>query len=674
MPLVTTSEPPAVISTVIVNAARLPPSVGDAAFSIIRLDSADLASETRLDQALQQAPGVSLFRRTSSAAANPTTQGMSLRSIAPSGAGRALVTLDGVPQNDPFGGWVIWTSLPSEEIEGASIVRGAGAGPYGAGALTGVVALDELSKPGSLRIEAEGGSMNQGRGALATAQSIGSAEVFLSASGERSDGWVPVRFGAGAADDQLSLRDWSVAARVQAPVGRSLVAIRAGAYQEDRQAGLVGAQSTATGKIGSITLAAQPGPGQLGYRLQAWVHNSGLRNTSVAVSPGRVATTPANDQYETPATGWGANGAVRGDAGPLLWEVGADVRGASGEDRELFRYMGTAFTRNRIAGGQTLVAGGYGEATFASGPWLITGGARFDGWETRNGHRVETDRTTGAITFQDHPVDRSGTVPSGRIGVRRDLGDGVYFRTAAYSGFRPPTLNELYRPFRVGNDITEANSALKPERLYGVEAGFGGQAGVITWSATGFYNRLNDAVTNVTIGVGPGTIAGFPGAGFIPAGGTLRQRQNAGAIKAWGVETEAELKLSQRVSLHAAADYTHAEVDGGLVAPQLTGLRPAQTPRLTITAGAKWRVIDALSLEGDLRYESARFDDDQNSRRLDSATRFDARAEWAFSPAVSIFAAADNLFDANIQTGRTADGAISFDAPRVFRAGLTIRE
>ncbi len=85
-------------------------------------------------------------------------------------------------------------------------------------------------------------------------------------------------------------------------------------------------------------------------------------------------------------------------------------------------------------------------------------------------------------------------------------------------------------------------------------------------------------------------------------------------------------------------------------------------------------MIDALSLEGDLRYESARFDDDQNSRRLDSATRFDARAEWAFSPAVSIFAAADNLFDANIQTGRTADGAISFDAPRVFRAGLTIRE
>src|SRR5918912_1321276 len=96
-----------------------------------------------LDEALKQAPGLSLFRRTGSAAANPTTQGISLRSIAPSGAGRTLVTLDGAPQNDPFGGWVIWSALPPEGLDGVTIVRGAGAGPYGAGALTGVVALQE---------------------------------------------------------------------------------------------------------------------------------------------------------------------------------------------------------------------------------------------------------------------------------------------------------------------------------------------------------------------------------------------------------------------------------------------------------------------------------------------------------------------------------------------------
>src|SRR6185437_11534601 len=125
------------VETVVVTASP-PDPVGNDAFSVTRLTADDLNHATELDAALEQVPGLSLFRRDSSLSANPTTQGVSLRSIAPSGAGRALVTLDGVPQNDPFGGWVIWSSLPPEDIGGAEIVRGAGAGPYGAGALTGV--------------------------------------------------------------------------------------------------------------------------------------------------------------------------------------------------------------------------------------------------------------------------------------------------------------------------------------------------------------------------------------------------------------------------------------------------------------------------------------------------------------------------------------------------------
>src|SRR5579872_323081 len=138
MPADQPAPPPAVVE---VRAARLPPAAGDAAFSIVRIDRATMAASARLDEALSAAPGVSLFRRTSSLGANPTTQGVSLRGIAGSGASRALVTLDGVPQNDPFGGWVIWSGLPPETIASAAVVRGAGSGPYGAGALTGVVAL-----------------------------------------------------------------------------------------------------------------------------------------------------------------------------------------------------------------------------------------------------------------------------------------------------------------------------------------------------------------------------------------------------------------------------------------------------------------------------------------------------------------------------------------------------
>ncbi len=112
-------DPPPGPPVVVVRAATLPPAPGDAAFSVVTIDSKRLRLSERLDEALTSAPGVALFRRTSSLGANPTTQGVSVRSIAGSAASRALVTLDGVPQNDPFGGWVIWTGLPPETIGAA---------------------------------------------------------------------------------------------------------------------------------------------------------------------------------------------------------------------------------------------------------------------------------------------------------------------------------------------------------------------------------------------------------------------------------------------------------------------------------------------------------------------------------------------------------------------------
>ncbi len=109
--------------------------------------------------------------------------------------------------------------------------------------------------------------------------------------------------------------------------------------------------------------------------------------------------------------------------------------------------------------------------------------------------------------------------------MRRDLGENNFLRGAAYAGFRPPTLNELHRPFRVGNDVTEANAALEPERLAGLDLAFGGE-GDVNWSIGVFATRLEDAIVNVTLGAGPGT---FPPGVFVPAGGAFRQRQNAGS-------------------------------------------------------------------------------------------------------------------------------------------------
>jgi outer membrane receptor protein involved in Fe transport len=666
MPVV--APPPANVEVVVVYPPRLAPLGGEAAFSAVQIGPETLKALPRLDQALETAPGVSLFRRTTSLSANPTTQGVSLRAIAGSGAGRALVTLDGAPVNDPFGGWVIWTALPSEGIASANIVRGAGAGPYGAGALTGVIALQELgARDGLSALDVSAGQRSSYRGAVVG----GTREFLITAAGESTDGYTPVRGPAqGKADVPLDLEDATLAARLGHDFDGVDVAARAQVFEERRGAGLVGARSTANGAAGTLTLAKPAAQGVGGWRLQGWIRTSDLKNSSVAVAAGRATTTPANNEFSTPAVGYGLNAAWQGAYGASAhWEVGVDARWADGFEHELFRVVSGNYTMARDAGGHTFVGGGYVEGVYDAAPWIVTGGVRLDYWQSTHALRHESVLATGVTTLNSHAPDANGTLPTGRLGVRYALGPDLWLRAAGYAGFRAPTLNELHRPFRVGNDVTEANPLLVPEKLYGGEVGIGGSA-PFHWDADVFYNQLQDPVLNVTIGVGPGT---FPIAGFIPAGGTFRQRKNAGEINAWGLEAEASGELRTDIDWQAAIAYTHARVDGGSVAPQLTGLRPAQTPELTATAGLDWRPIANLTLTGFVRYVSEAFDDDQNIRRLPPGAELNLKGAWALGPDREVYLALDNVADARISTGKTADFVTSLGVPFTARVGFSYR-
>ncbi len=665
------ADTPPSVETVVVRGAVLPPSPADAAFSIIHLNAARIQTAARLDEALSDVPGVSLFRRTSSLAANPTSQGISLRGIAGSGASRALVTLDGVPQNDPFGGWVIWTRLPVQDIGAVSIVRGAGAGPYGAGALTGVIALSESASPvGYWTADAAVGSLGQASGAVTETFRAGAGALFVTAAGGHSDGWIPVQAARGAADRRLSLSDWSLSARYQLQSGPITQAWRASLYEERRGAGLALAESRARGATLSYSLAKPPAGGAAGWRGQIWLAGSDLFNTSVSVASNRNSTSLSNDQYETPALGYGANAAARWQSAQTTLEIGLDGRGAVGEDRETFRPIAGVLTKRRLAGGQTATGGAYADATWQTGRLLLVAGARVDEWATFDAHRREFLTSTGAKSLALSPVNRDGVLPSGRAAARLDLGAGQWLRVAGYTGFRAPTLNELFRPFRVGNNITQANAALTPERLYGAEIGAGGDATDIHWSATAFYNRLDNPVTNVTIARGPFT---DPVEGLIPAGGALLQRRNIGFVTAYGLEAEAAADISTSLSARAAISWTHARADGGVTAPQITSKIPTETPGISMTAGLTWRALRRLKLGAAVGYEGQRFDDDLNTLRLAPAATVDLRAEWQARENMQIFLAVENVGGVDLATGETASGVFSYGPPRTVLIGVKVR-
>ncbi|HEY1559559.1 MAG TPA: TonB-dependent receptor [Caulobacteraceae bacterium] len=651
--------PPSAVDTIVVTGSRLHTAAGEKVFSTAALAPVLLLQQPRLDQALEQVPGLSLFRRSSSLSANPTVEGVSLRSIAPSGAGRALVTLDGVPQGDPFGGWVIWSDLPSEGLQSAEVVRGAGAGSYGAGALTGSIALKELELvPGQMRADAEAGAIGYRRAAGAAAAQLGPGVLFIDAARERSDGWIPVIAGRGAADTPLSLNDVEGTARYEADLGGGVLATRVSTFAQDQGTGVISGFARSRGVTESLSWARQPTISAVGYDLQVWGRQTGFSQLSLSEAVGHATAKPADLQYATPADGYGANGAVRRATKNWSVEAGFDVRAAEGQTHELYNYT-TLFTDRRLAGGNDLVAGAYAEGSLTAGPWLISGGARIDYWRDWNGELQQEVVATGQMLTNARYPARGGVLPTGRLGLKRDLGDGDYIRVAAYVGFRAPSLNELYRPYRVGNTSIAANAGLQPERLYGVEGGGGRRWRTGSVDADIFYNRLADPIINVTLN------------SLNPA---VLERENVPAIDALGVEAQARQDIvGDRLQIEAAVSYTNARVTGGTIAPILTGLRPAQAPGVTATASVDWRPIGPLEVFLSCRYESQRFDDDLNANPLGTVTTVNARATWTINRHAQLFVDAQNLLDARVATAVNTDKTILYGTPQLVSLGVSLR-
>jgi outer membrane receptor protein involved in Fe transport len=263
---------------------------------------------------------------------------------------------------------------------------------------------------------------------------------------------------------------------------------------------------------------------------------------------------------------------------------------------------------------------------------------------------------------------REGWLPTARGGALAPLGAGFSVRAAAYLGWRMPTLNELFRPFRAGADATAANPNLDPERLAGAEAGLEYAHGPWRASATAFVNRLHDAIANVTLGTGPGT---FPQVGFVGAGGAFRERENVDAVNVRGVELGAGW-TSGPWALRAGASFTHARMETSGAAAALNGLRPAQTPNFSGTLSASWEQ-NGKAFELELRRVGAQFEDDLNREVLKGATTLDASAAWPLARRLQLVLRGENLTDTLVMATINADGSIERATPRTLWIGLRLR-
>jgi len=580
-------QPPTSSATITVTATRTETRVADTPASVVVISQAALreTAAPTLDDALRQVAGFALFRRGGSRVANPTTQGVSLRGIGASGASRALVLDDGVPLNDPFGSWVYWGRVPRVAIDRVEVLRGGASDLYGSSAMGGVVQFVRRTSSG-VAAEVSGGSQGTGLASVFA----GNANLSLALDLLRTSGFVLVRPEQRGAVDVAADSEH---ASVDATVRGGGAFLRASYYDESRNNGTpLQVNDTTTRRLAAGWTGG-------GLQVRGYASEQDYFQTFSAISADRQTERLTNEQ-RIESRGSGGNVQwTRAIASKHVFVVGADARHANALERS---HLGS---------------GAYVEDLVSVSPRLtISGGVRADWWRSEGG--------------------ASETSLNPRVSV---LWRGL--SASAYTAFRAPTLNELYRPFRVGNVNTLANANLRAETLTGFEVG----ARARNVRATLFFTSIDNTIGNVTLSTTPALIT--------------RQRQNLGRSRSVGAEVEGEWRFARDWRASAGLLLVDATVRDG----ELRGRRVPQVPREQATAQVAWRNVGAQ-----LRWSSRQFDDDRNDFALRSFFVADLFASHAISRGVEATFAIENVFDEDVEVSATP--VITLGQPRAFRIGL----
>ncbi|HSR95761.1 MAG TPA: TonB-dependent receptor [Kofleriaceae bacterium] len=652
-----TAQPEEVI---LVTGLRLPRPLHDvpAAATVIDREQLERSPHVLADDLVRAVPDVGTFRRSSSSIADPTSQGLNLRGVGPSGVSRALVLRDGLPVNDPFGGWVYWRAMSPLGIDRIEIVPSGASALFGNFALGGV--LQVISRPNdgrSLDAVAAGGSLGTGRFAVRATERIDKLGIALDAEGLHSEGYTPiVADQRGAVDGDASSTHGAGGVRLDYDLGDSKLHAGVRVFDESLDAGTqhTTADVRTIGYETGWEMVREPGR----LSVQAFGGNQRFDQERARVTADRATATSASKQ-RTPSNNQGVVATWTGrPIGMHSIVVGVDGQRVAGTATDSLTppMMQPDTLVRRAAGGEQRFLGAFAQDALQITPELqVAAAARLDGWQNVSARRTLTLGDGSATTT---PLASTSEVQlDPRLGALYHVTPEVAVRASGYRAFRAPTLNELYRPFQVGTVLTAANERLKPETLWGSEVG--GQLVLEQLSAqvTGFWNRLSDPIANVTLAT--------------PMDGAMRQRQNLGSARIFGVDIDVAWRPAPAWTVRVGHMFSDAKVTEAPAQPDLVGKRLAQDPRNRTTGSVSFHEPRIATITGEVRYLGRQYEDDQNTLGIGAVVLFDARVERDLVAGLSVFAAGQNLFDRRYIVGRA--GVDTEGAPRTFELGLAYR-
>jgi len=506
---------------------------------------------------------------------------------------QTLVVLDGTIMNSATTGDFNFGNLTAENIERVEILRGAQGMLWGSDAIGGVINI--VTKKGG------------GTPTASTFMEYGSFSSLR--EGAQASG------AKGPVDYSMSLTRWDMKSF-------SVANYRRGATEGDPFHNW-----QASGKLG----IALPKDGRFEFNLRWWDSDVNLDNTNADVLGYKqtTKTTTLSGMYEQPITDWWiqkltlaqTDEVVRSSNGTrsknlttgvvsnlTLSRTYLDINNRRLEWQHNFQVselllLTTGYQMRNQEGvnpsidpnGKTIYSqAGFGQAQVNL--WdrlLMTAGLRQDSYNVFGD--ATTYRVTGGYLHKE---------------------TGTKLRGSFATGFRTPTVNQLYFP-----GFGDPN--LKPEKSKSMDFGVDQRLvdDKLLVSVGYFWNHFNNLIQNVPAN----TSSGF-------------QAQNIGQAKSQGWETSLTYALLKNLDVKGQYTYT-------LTRDLLTTRRLQQWPIHSASLGVYYRPIDQMNLSLDYRYVGSRFNDVNNTQKLGSfgvvnvASTYDITKHW------QAFGRVDNLFN-----------------------------
>jgi outer membrane receptor protein involved in Fe transport len=662
-------QPASASEQVTVSAARTEVRLSETPGSTVLLSTADVAATPalRVDDVLRQVPGFSLFRRSDSRTANASNQGVSLRGLGGTAASRALVLEDGFPLVDAFGGWVYWDRVPRASLSNVEVFRGGASNLYGSDALGGVVQfITRQPEHPAFALETSYGNERTPDLSFWTGTRAGKWDVSLASEMFRTDGFIVVpTWQRGSIDTPADSEDATVDLTVGHQLGeKGRVFTRGSFYTESRNNGTpVQTNDTRMGE-GAVGVDQEFGNHD-SLAMRAYGQVQGYDQAFSSVAADRNSESLTDLQYvPEQVVGGGAQWThFLGSHQTLI--AGMDLMEVMGASDEQFFSSGT-HTRNNASGGRQRILGWFGEDLIRINNWTVILAGRFDDWNNFNASSICTPVNGACTSPSSLYPSRSDFAFSPRLSVLRSLNHNVSVTASMYRAFRAPTLNELYRSFRLANVLTLNNPYLNAERLTGAEAGMNVSAldHKLDLRGTFFWSDIVDPVENVTTDATSSPV--------------LRQKENLGRIRSRGVEFDSVMHLSRDVQVSAGYEFTAATVLNYTVpqgAVSLLGNNVAQVPRNVFTWEARYWNPSRIMLSVQGRFVGNQFDDDQNLYPLGRFYTMDLQIGRKLTRNLEVFAAAENITDEryNVANTPTATGSLfNIGPPILYRLGLRL--